>query len=219
MKMYNQATPQQKFYSSGTKEAAKLEKEGSKKTAVLQKAYEAAVADLGFSDKELMDAGKAKQVAKLMFGTKYLGNAKFNPLLKDKKFGEKSYIDQQRAYQQMFDVNLDNFAGDKGIIERYGGLRRAMMTEAVQRQADGLDRQRLMSFAWNQVYDPGKSLQENMEAYVEVIQEDPILAHTGAKIDGGKFASIDEAADVIASSMMGKTNRETFQYKHGADFN
>lgn len=206
-------------YAQGIKEASRLDTESGKKANVLQKAYEAAVAESGYSDKEMMDTSKAKTVAKLMFGDKYLGNAKFNPLLKDEQFGKKSYIEQQQQFEHMLGINLDNFVRSGGIIERYGGLRRTTLAEAVERQYSSDTAQKLMSFVWNQTYDPKKSLGENVEAYVKVLQEDPILAHTGAKINPAKFDSIDEVAQAAANSMLGRSNRELFQYKYGAEFN
>jgi hypothetical protein len=211
----------QSFYDTGTEMADKLETENGAKANIVQKAYEAAVEELGYSNKELMDSGKAKIVAKLMFSDKYLGNAEFNPLLKDKMysgFDDKEHADKQRLFQHMLGMNIDNFVGTGGIIDKYGGLQRLALTQTVERQYDNQTAQQLTSMAWNNVYDPKKSLTENMDAYANEIQKDPILAHTGAKLDPGKFDSVDDIANALATSLVGQSNKEGFKYRHGVDF-
>ena len=189
---------------------------------MVHKAYEAAVAELGLSDKELMDAGNAKKVAKLMFSNKYLGDAKFNPLLKGemyKDFDNKGDIEQGRLYDHMLGMNLDNFVRNDGIIDAHSGLRRGSITEAVERHYNAQTARQLMALAWQKAYDPEKGLQENMANYVRVLQEDPILSGSGAKINAGKFDSIDDAAQVLATSLMGRSSREMYQHRYGAKFN
>ena len=208
----------QSFYATGTKEAGRLDKEYGQKANVIQKAYEAAVTELGYSDKELMNKGNAKSVAKLMFSGKYLGDAKFNPMI-GKGFEGMNDIDKQREYEHKLGVNLDSFVSRGGIISRYGGLKRSAIAGAVEEEFGQKTTQQLMSLAWEKVYDPGKSLTDNMNAYASELQKDPILNHTGAKINSGKFESIDEIAQTLASSMSGQTNRQSFHYKHGVDFN
>lgn len=210
--------PEEKFYATATKEAAKLDAKNGQKANVLQKAYEAAVSELGYSDKQLMESGKAKNVAKLMFSDKYLGSAEFNPLLKDKEFGEKSEIQKQQSYENMLGMNLDSFVRTGGVVDRYGGLRRGSVAEAVDRHLQSQSSQQVSALLWQQNYDPNKSLADNMESYANVLRQDPILAHTGAKLDSGKFESIDDAAQAVATSVMGKSSREGYQYRHGVDF-
>jgi hypothetical protein len=215
--------PEQKIYAEGIKEVTKLESENGKKLNVMHKAYEAAVAELGYSDKELMDNTKARKVVKLMFSDKYLGNEKFNPLLGEselyKEFAKKGGVEQQRLYQHMLGTNLDSFVSSQGIIEQYGGLRRGAFGQAVERQQDRQVTQQMMSWAWTKAYDPDKPLEENIQSYMKILQQDPILAHTGTELDAGKFQSIDDIASTVTSSMKGQTSREGFQYQHGADFN
>jgi len=209
------------FYDTASKKAGELEKENGPKANLIQKAYEAAVAELGYSNKELMDSGNAKMVAKLMFSDKYLGNKEFNPLLKGKLyegFDKKDHSDKQRLYQHMLGMNLDSFAATGGIIDKYGGLQRLAVTQAVERQYDSQTANQLMSMAWNNVYDPQKSLTENMQAYANELQNDPILAHKGAKLNPGKFDSVDDIANALATSLVGHSTKENFQYRHGVDF-
>jgi hypothetical protein len=213
---------ERKLYATGAKEAARLDKDHGAQAAVIHKAYEAAVAELGLSDKELMDAGNARKVAKLMFSSKYLGNAKFNPLLKGelyKDFDKQGEIEQGRLYDHMLGVNLDTFVRSGGIIDTHSGLRRGSLTEAVERHYNGQTVRQLMALAWQKAYDPEKGLQENMASYVKALQDDPILSGSGAKIDAGKFDSIDDAAQVLATSLMGRSSREMYQNRYGAKFN
>ncbi len=210
--------PQTKLYKTGMSEYSRLDKENGTKANIVQKAYEAAIADLGYSDKELMDSGKSKIVAKLMFSDKYLGNKQFNPLISD-DFAEQNDIDKQRTLQNTLDLNLDTFVGNGGLIDRYGGLKRSNITAAVERHYDSQTAQKITSWAWMKAYDPKKSLSENVESYSQMIRQDPILAHTGAKLDSGKFQSIDEAANALATSLSGQSSKEVYQHKHGVDFN
>jgi hypothetical protein len=213
---------EEKLYKSGVKEAGKLDAEYGKKANIVQKAYEAAVAELGLSDKELLDQGKAKKVAKLMFSNKYLGNSQFNPLMKDsmyKGFSEKSSTEQQQLYEHMLGMNLDSFVRTNGIIDSHGGLQRTTIATAVERNYSGMEARQLMAMTWQKVYDPEKGLGENMKSYVAALQQDPILAGTGAKVDAGKFESVDDVAQALATSFMGRSTREGYQYKHGANFN
>lgn len=215
-----QEKPEANLYSTGSKEASRLEKDYASKANIVQMAYEAAVTELGYSDKELMDHSKAKSVAKLMFSDKYLGNEQFNPLLKDHKgFAQKSDMEKQRDYKQMLELNLDTFVTNGGLIDRYGGLRRASVATGVERHYDNQVAQQITSWAWMKAYDPQKSLADNVENYAKIIRHDPILAHTGAKLDSGKFHSLEEAAQTLATSLIGQTNRDMFQYRHGVDFN
>jgi hypothetical protein len=214
--------PEKRLYSTGTKEATRLEKDHSQQATMVHKAYEAAVAELGLSDKELMDAGNAKKVAKLMFSNKYLGDAKFNPLLKGemyKDFDNKGEIEQGRLYDHMLNMNLDSFVRNGGFIDTHSGLRRGSLTEAVERHYNGQTVRQLMALAWQKAYDPEKGFAENMERYVGTLQEDPILSGTGAKVNAGKFDSIDDAAQMLATSLMGRSSREMYQNRYGAKFN
>ena len=215
-------TQEQKFYATAQKEAGRLDQEYSGKTNVILKAYEAAVEELGYSDKELMDTSKSKKVARLMFSDKYLGNEKFNPLLQGeayKGFGKKGEVEKQNAYESLFGMNLNSFASNGGIIDRYGGLRRGSMIDSVERQFNNKQTQQLMALAWQKVYDPDKSLGENMKNYAAVLGEDPILAHTGAKLDSGRFESVDDIAQALATSLLGRSTKEGFQYRNGVKFN
>ncbi|MBW2964252.1 hypothetical protein KY363_02225 [Candidatus Woesearchaeota archaeon] len=212
--------PEAKLYKTGLKEVSGLEKGYAPKANMIQKAYEAAVAELGYSDKELLDRGKARMVAKVMFSDKYLGNEKFNPLLKGYKgFAEKSDLEKQRDYKQMLDMNLDTFVSNGGLIDGYGGLKRAAMASAVERHYDSHIAQQMTSWAWMKAYDPQKSLAQNIESYANIIRQDPILAQTGAKLDAGKFQSLEDAAQTLATSLTGNLSRDTLQYRHGVDFN
>ncbi|MFC1741624.1 hypothetical protein ACFL3V_03760 [Nanoarchaeota archaeon] len=216
------ANAQAGLYSKGMKEAGKLDSEYGEKARTVFKAYEAAVSERGYSDKELMNPGKSKEVAKLMFSNKYLGNAKFNPLLKQgmyKDFDKKGDIEQQKLYQHMLGMNLDNFVSSGGVIDRYGGMQRLGVTQAVERQYDSQSTQQIMNWAWQKAYDPKKSLGENMDAYAKILQEDPILAGTGAKLDTGKFQSIEDIAQALTTSLKGRSSREGFQHTHDVEFN
>ncbi|MBU2561801.1 MAG: hypothetical protein KKD17_05885 [Nanoarchaeota archaeon] len=210
--------PEQELYSTGIKEAGKLDTQNGRKANVIQKAYEAAVSELGYSDKELMDPSKAKKVAKLMFSGKYLGNAGFNPLI-GKDFAKMGEVEQQREYEHSLGMNLDAFVRNGGVIDRYGGLKRGSITDAVERHFTAQSAQQLSALAWQKAYDPGKPLSENMANYARVLSQDPILAHTGAKLDPGKFDSVDDIAQALTTSWSGRSSREGYQYRHGVDFN
>lgn len=222
MNRQEQARPEQKFYSDAIKEAGELEKMHGRKANVIQQAYEAAVAELGYADRELVDPSKAKKVAKLMFSDKYLGNESFNPLLKENKscegFSEKGDVEKQRLYEHVLGMNLQSFVGNGGMIDRYGGLKRGTITEAVAMQFNSQAAQQLAALAWQSVYDPDNTVQENLANYAQALQEDPILAHTGKRIDAGRFESIDDAAQALTTSIMGRATREGFQYRYGVDF-
>ncbi|MBN1544328.1 hypothetical protein JW898_02595 [Candidatus Woesearchaeota archaeon] len=212
------STPAKDIYSDGIKEAGKLDTQSGRKANMIQRAYEAAVSDLGYSDKELMDPSKAKKVAKLMFSDRYLGNAGFNPLV-GKDFTKLDAIEQQREYEHSLGMNLDSFVRNGGVIDRYGGLRRGSITDAVERHFTAQTAQHLAGLAWQKAYDPDRSLSENMASYARVLSEDPILAHTGAKLDPGKFDSVDDIAQALTTSWAGRSSREGYQYKHCVDFN
>jgi hypothetical protein len=214
--------PSKDVYSKLTKEADRLEADNSKRASAVQKAYEAAVSELGYSDKELMDEGKAKKVARLMFSSKYLGNAQFNPLLKEpqyKGFAEMSYTDQQRAYDTMLGMNLQSFVATGGIIDRNSGLRRGSITDAIERHYSADTAQRLNALAWQQLYNPDASIGDKLNSYTGVLNQDPILSGSGAKVGNNKFDSIDEAAQAVTTSAMGRASRELMQHKYGAQFN
>ncbi len=221
MTQERQEDPAKGVYDSGVKAAAKLDKEYGKQANMIHKAYEAAVAELGYSDKEMVDKSKSKKVAKLMFSDKYLGNAKFNPLLQESSlyqdFEKKDDIEKGRLYEHMLGMNVDTVI--RSMIDQYGGMKRGSITAAVDRHYGNKTGQQLMSLAWQKAYDPDKSLEENMKSYVKILSQDPILSGTGANVDAGKFNSIDEAADALATSFRGQSTREGYQYEHGAQFN
>jgi hypothetical protein len=213
--------PEQKTYQSGIKESGRLEKQQQSKSSVLHKAYEAAVAELGYSDKELIDPSKGKKVAKLMFSGKYLGNASFNPLLKDgmyKSFGEKSEGDKQRLYQHMLGMDLNTFVRDDGIASKHG-MKRGAITGVIENYLSSQTAHQLTTDLWMKTYDPDKSLSDNIANYVNVLQEDPILAYKDTKVNAGKFESIDDVAQAVTTSLLGQSNRDTYQHRYGAKFN
>ena len=214
--------PSKDTYSKLIKEADRLEAENGKKANVVQKAYEAAVAELGYSDKEMMDEGKAKKVVRLMFSDKYLGDAKFNPLLREKQyagFDQKSYVDKQRDFENMLGLNLQAFVATGGIIDRNSGLKRGSITEAVERHYSNDVAQRLNALAWQQLYNPDVSIGDKVNGYLGVLNQDPILSGSGSKVSPNKFDSIDEAAQAVTTSAMGRFSRESMQHKYGAQFN
>lgn len=213
--------PEQKTYQSGIKESGRLEKQQQSKSSVLHKAYEAAVAELGYSDKELIDPAKGKKVAKLMFGSKYLGNSTFNPLLNDsmyKGFSEKSEGDKQRLYQHMLGMDINTFIRDDGIASKHG-MRRGTITGVIDNYLNSQTAHQLTTELWMKTYDPDKSLSENIAKYAKVLQEDPILAYKKTEVDTGKFESIDDVAQAVTTSLLGQSNRDTYQHRYGAQFN
>jgi hypothetical protein len=210
------------LYTKLTKEADKLETEYGKKANVLQRAYEAAVSELGYADRELVDETKAKKVAMLMFSDKYLGDAKFNPLLNAplySGFGKKGDVEKQRDFEHMLGMNLNSFVGKGGIIDHHDGLKRVSMASAVERQYQAQMMQQLTSLSWQKLYDPKKSLGDRVASYMGVLHQDPILSGTGAKTDPTKFDSVDDVARALTMSTMGSMNRDTLQHKYGAQFN
>ncbi|MFH1064186.1 MAG: hypothetical protein V1729_03845 [Candidatus Woesearchaeota archaeon] len=221
MTQEKQEDPARQVYDSGVKAAARLDKEYGRKANVIQKAYEAAVDELGYSDKELSDKSKAKKIAKLMFSDKYLGNAGFNPLLKESSlyqdFEKKDDIEKGRLYEHMLGMNVDTLV--RGTIEQYGGLKRSGLVAAVDRHYNNKAAQQLMALAWQKAYDPDKSLEQNMKSYVDALSQDPIISGSGAKINPGKFESIDDAAHALTTAFRGQSTRDSYQYDHGVDFN
>jgi hypothetical protein len=214
--------PSTELYSKLTKEADRLEAENGKKANVIQKAYAAAVSELGYSDKQLMDEGKAKKVAKLMFSDRYLGNAQFNPLLKETPyagFAQKTDVDKQRDFEHMLGMNMHSFVATGGVIDRHGGLRRGSITEAVERHYNSDVAQRLNALAWQQLYNPEASLGDRIASYAGVLHQDPILAASRAKVSPSKFDSVDDITQALTTSAMGRSSREMMQHKYGAQFN
>ncbi len=206
------------IYSKGMREAGRLEGEYDKKANTVQKAYEAAVEELGYSDKELMDKNKAKEVAKLMFSDKYLGNAEFNPHISDKYSGLED-TDKDREMDHALGMNLSSFVGTNGIIDRKGGLKRGSVADALEGHYANRVAQQISSWTWTQVYDPKADLEQNMRNYADALNKDPILSGTGNSVDPMRFESVDDIAQTLTGSMMGHTSRSAYQYRHGVDFN
>ncbi|MBW2971531.1 hypothetical protein KY359_00715 [Candidatus Woesearchaeota archaeon] len=209
---------QKSNYQKGVSEAARLEGDYDRKANIVQKAYEAAVEELGYSDKELLDKNKAKEVAKLMFSDKYLGNAGFNKHIGSDyaKLGE---TDKDRTLEHSLGISLNTFVGTNGIIDRKGGLKRGMMADALENHYANKAAQQINMWAWKQAYDPKASLDQNMQNYATLLNQDPILSGSGKTINPMKFESVDDIANTLTGSMMGHTNRTAYQYRHGVDFN
>lgn len=205
-------------YNTGIKEVTKLETEYDAKANTIQRAYEAAVQELGYSDRELQDQHKARKVAKVMFGDKYLGSSEFNPHI-SKDYAKMGDMEKQEELSNKLGMNLQSFVGPAGVIARYGSLKRLALTQAVDRQFDEKAGQQLATWAWQKAYDPDASLDQNMKNYAAVLQQDPILSGTGAKLDPMKFDSVDDLANALVTSMRGQSSRQGFQYGHGVEFN
>ncbi len=205
-------------YNTGIKEATRLEGEYDQKANTIQRAYEAAVSELGYSDRELQDPTKSRKVAKAMFSEKYLGSSEFNPHI-SKEYAKMGEVDQQEELSNKLGMNLQNFVGPQGIIARYGSLKRGIVTQSVERQFDDKAASQITSWAWMKAYDPDASLEQNMKNYAALVQQDPILSGTGAKLDPGKFDSVDDLAQALVTSLRGNSSRQGFQYGHGVQFN
>jgi len=205
-------------YSNGQKEVSVLDTQYGEQANVLQTAYEAAVKKLGYSDKELQSDRKAKHVAKEMFSDEILGSKEFNPLL-DGDLKGKSDVEKQQAYDNMFSLDLNSFVGSQGIIERNGGLQRTIMANAVDRHYNAKTAGQITAWAWQQAYDPEKSYGENMEAYGELLNQDYALQGGNASVDVGKFNGIDDIAQALATSLMGRQTVENFKNRNEVEFN
>lgn len=206
------------IYNTGIKEATKLEAEYDAKANTIQKAYEAAVQDMGYSDREMQDPTKARKVAKAMFSDKYLGNTEFNPHL-SKGHAELGDMEKSLDMKERLGMNLQDFVGRAGLIARYGSLQRTTVAQAVSRHLDDKVAEGTAEWIWDKAYDPDASLADNMKNYAELLKQDPILSGTGAKLDPGKFDSVDDMANALATSLRGNSSRQGFQYGHGVDFN
>jgi len=209
MEMYDQ----KQIYADGLKATRDISRLNGDKETVLHIAYNAAVAELGYTDKDLMDKNKSRQVAKLMFSDKYLGNAEFNPLLGD-SYASMDSPEQQRELKTKLGMNLHSFVGGQGVIDRYGNLRRGVLGDAVDKQLRGDTMQQVEAFLWEKTYDPEKSMQENIEAYAAVVGQDPHLKDN--EWDKSKLESLDDAASEVGNSWLGQNTREGLEYRLGA---
>ncbi len=211
-----------KLYQEGLKKAWSLDDKYSEKTQILFKAYLAAAQELGFKDKDLLDAEKGAQLARLMFSDKYLGNADFNPLLKSDStlkalFGTDE-LDAQRIYLAAFGVNAETLGGANGYAQQHGLQQQtalSIFTDASERNK----RKDLESFLWNIVFDPEAPWGDNLESYTKLLSNDPILSHYGRSVSPKKFFSLDDAAKTAVKSLQGKSTLDEFVHKWGVSLN
>jgi hypothetical protein len=206
---------EEKAYKSCVKGAERLRADNERKASILYRAYEAAVAELGYTDTELLDKGKSMKVAQLMFSDKYLGNTDYNPLLKNelhKDFAKKDHLDKETVFEHMFGLTLANMNN----IARQGGLRRGALMENVEHHYRQDEHKRIDALAHTLVYDTNKSYADNMARYANVLTQDPMIK--GAKMDT-KNMSLEEMAGALTSSARGGITREQYQHRYGVQFN
>ena len=211
------------IHREGVKKAWELDDRYSEKNQVLQKAYSAAAAELGYKDNDLKDAQKSAQLARLMFSGKYLGNSDFNNLLSDDPFASVIQsgddVDKARGFQEMFGVNAEQLAGANGIFSRYGDLTLFNFARYLSSLHEGQVERDVGAFLWSSVYDPEKNWTENFGEYQKVIANDAILAHNGKEVDPGKFASLEDATKLASKSLTGKTTVDDFVNRWGVNLN
>lgn len=213
----------QQIYDKGKKEAVGLEKTYSEKSAVLLGAYSKALAELGYDQQDMVDPVKAKKAARLMFSDKYLGNEEHNPLLKsDPAFagysGMSRDADKQRAFRSAFGLDEQSLTKENGLIDQ-AGFKLPGFSGYLERHFDQMKSQDLTSMLWSKVYDPEKSLCENIDKYTKVLGSDPMLAYHDAGIDSRRVTSLDQLAGLLADSMSGDLTQKELAQKWGADLN
>jgi len=135
-----------------------------------------------------------------------------------KGFGEKSEGDKQQLYQHMLGMDLNSFVGSDGVASKHG-MSRGTVTGVINNYLNHQTERKLTAELWTKTYDPDKSLSDNISNYARVLQQDPILAHTNTNVNAGKFESIDDVAQAVTTSLLGQSNRDTYQHKYGAKFN
>ena len=203
-------TNEQKLYERGSKEFTNLTDKYDAKANNIISEYQKVVGELGYSDRELADSTKAKHVAMIMFDDQHLG----------KDYKDMTSTEKYVKMENDLGMTADKLAGAGGMIERSGGMGLVQFANWTKNQYfGGKINQQLSNLVWESVYDPTKSIQNNIDKYAAAINEDAILSGTGKKIDTKKFHSIDDAANVLVNSMQGQMSRDVFQNSHGVDFN
>ena len=219
--MTEELRPELKVYLGGIDAKDKLRSEHGEKASVLQKAYEAAVQELGYNNNDLNNKRKAQAVATLMFSDKYLADEGFNPLLKGndmyKGFKNKDSVEQDILYEQMFEMTANSLAGKGSHIDRYGELTRSSFVDLVEKTQNGKLNQQMSSFIWNNVYDSGKSISDNISAYNNVLANDPILSQGRGKLDL-KDQDLDSMTQLLVTSMLGRSTQSNYANAHGIEF-
>jgi len=203
---------EQSRFKKGKEEVKNLGGDIDRKAGLIHTAYEAAVAELGYTQDDLMDSGNSKEVVKLMFSDKYLGSKEFNKYISEDHAG-KSHTDQQRDFKGKLGMTTNDCLS---VIAKYGNLQRGALERGVDQHYSRELGESMTSWIWHQAYDPKADLEQNMRNYAELLKEDPVL--TNADINPMKFDSVEDITGEVFNALQGNSTVKRYEKARGAEF-
>jgi hypothetical protein len=179
----------------------------SKMGNTLNKMYNMAVDELGFTQKEMKNNKDAQyEVAKLMFSDKYAGNASINPLLKEspyyKGFNTNLYENEKQNFHQIaLGINYNNLVS---TIKRNGSFDSMSASQIIQKV---IVEPHIEHSVENYLsFVVGTSLEEQRKNYAALLKQDPNIGNVKPEL-----LETEELKDMAKESIMGKIKREDLE--------
>ena len=198
------------MYNAALDVNQKAEDMAHKRVAVINRMYDAAIQNLGYSRKYLENNPMAsKEIAKLMFSDEIAGDKNINTLLEDSpfyiKFAEaKTQDEKEQIHNAALGINYSTLAGE---IDRGVRLTRSGLMNMTEENRDSYITSSIINFL---NYHTGTSMNEQRDNYAALASLDPYISGLNPE-----QLDLNDARILALRSIRGGTSRGSLEDKVG----
>jgi hypothetical protein len=201
------------LYAGAVKAYGQAEKEGSERSDVLRRMYDAAVKKLGYTQKQLANNDdKQKEVLKLMFSDEIAGNKEVNTLLGKSPFYtglKKDTPEHLKAMMHEGALGL-NYTTMLQTMNNYGlSLDMPSVTQLLNRAQKTHTSKSLDAYVTSKI---GSSLKDQKAAYSALAMQDGYIG----KVDP-TVMDLNDVKELAMQSIAGETSRSNLEERVGVE--